>query len=1073
MNRRNFLKALGFGSGMSAVAACGLDDNRYFTPIEQILPYVVRPEQVTPGTPTFFATTVLSGPDAYPALARHRDGRVINVSANTKAPAPPAVANHAFFELQRHYNPDRIREPQQKGAAITWEQGLQQLSGAIQQARAQGKRVVYLGGYRSGSVVELLQGFTGGDAIFWEPLGREAEARAAQLLFGSPELPRYDIAGAHNVLSFGAEFLGGGWGGAWSQAAYARARNPNVGGFVARYTHISPHRGQSGANADDWLAVAPGSEAQVALAIARLVAQKKGYQGPAAALVASADPGRAAAAAGVDVAALEEVATRFASAPSIALPGGVNGASAAATELAAAVYLLNLVSGSGLFHQGGYPGPIDGLDRLEQLVADMRGGQVGVLLIDDVDPVYALPSELGFAEALQQVALTVGLSSHPNATNALVGLLLPTSDTFEDWGDEEPIRGLHLIRQPAMTPLWNTRSLGDILLATWRTVDPATAPQGSWREYVAARWARELFPARSFWSEVGGIDAHVPAERLQPWLPGAASEDEQGTDGRPARQALGTAPGAAVAAGFAQPAEEAPANPLATSEFQRWWEQTLAAGFALHPLYKAAIEPTVTGRVAFSEPPALSGSGALDLVAYVHPFVLDGRYANQPWAQEIPEPLTGIVWNNFALLHPETAARLGLTDGQSVVLTTDKGSLELGVEIQPLVRPGAVAVAIGQGKTAGGRYAEISGKRLVDLLSLVKDAHGVMVWQQKKVDVKPGGSAARPISTFGHDTDNDRAFAVTVAAEKLAAVGDAPSEHPGELTGIHLPPLDERLRRANVAGFYPIPDHPTYRFGMTIDTNACTGCGACEAACYAENNLPVVGPKKVAQRRQMAWIRVNRYYEDGGIYFVPMLCQQCGHAPCESVCPVLATYHTIDGLNAMVYNRCVGTRYCSNACPYSVRRFNYHTYSWPEPFNLQLNPDVVTRTMGVMEKCSFCVQRIRDVKSAYRDRGFDQTVPRQALEQLTACAEACPSQAIWFGNLNDEASIPHTTRHSARNYYPLAELNTYPAINYLAKANFHVDPTLAHHGPPGEHAPGGTGVEHSPAAHGEEAPAGH
>src|SRR5690606_31767199 len=144
----------------------------------------------------------------------------------------------------------------------------------------------------------------------------------------------------------------------------------------------------------------------------------------------------------------------------------------------------------------------------------------------------------------------------------------------------------------------------------------------------------------------------------------------------------------------------------------------------------------------------------------------------------------------------------------------------------------------------------------------------------------------------------------------------------------------------DVEGFYPVPDHPTYRFAMTIDTNACTGCGACEAACYAENNLPVVGPKKVSQKRQMAWIRINRYYEDGGIYFVPMLCQHCGHAPCESVCPVLATYHTIDGLNAMVYNRCVGTRYCSNACPYSVRRFNYHSYSWPEPFNLQLNPDV-------------------------------------------------------------------------------------------------------------------------------------
>jgi len=1034
MNRRNFLKALGFGSGMSAVAACGLDDNRYYTPIEQILPYVVRPEQVTPGTPTFFATTVLSGPDAYPALARHRDGRVINVSANTKAPAPPAVANHAFFELQRHYNPDRVREPQQQGGQpITWEQGLQQLASAVQQARSQGKRVVYLGGYHSGSIVELLQAFTAGDAIFWEPLGREAEARAAQLLFGTPELPRYDIAGAHNVVSFGAEFLGGGWGGAWSQSAYAQARNPNVGGFVARYTHISPYRGQAGANADDWFAVTPGSEAQVALALARLVAQKKGYQGPAAALVASADPARAAAAAGIEVSALEEVANRFASAPSIALPGGVNGASAAATELAAAVYLLNLVSGSGLFRQGGYTGPIDGLDRLEQLVADMKAGQVGVLLVDDANPVYALPAELGFADAMKQVGLTVGLSSHPNETNALVGLLLPTSDTFEDWGDEEPLRGLHLVRQPAMSPLWNTRSLGDILLATWRTVDATTAPQGTWRDFVAARWARVLFAP--------------PAEPAP-------------VDGAPAAPA--------AAAGFAQPAEgEAPVDPTASSEFQRWWEQTLAAGFAVHPSYDAAVEPVVTGRIAFNEAPALAGSGALDLVTFVHPYVLDGRYANQPWAQEIPEPLTGIVWNNFAVIHPDTAARLGLSNGQSVVLSTDAGKIELGLEVQPIVRPDAVAVSIGQGHTAGGRFAEIAGRRVVDLLSLVRDPHGVMVWQQKKVDLKPGGTASAPVSTFGHDTDSDRAFAVTVSAQRLAEVGDRATDHPGELTGIHVLPLDERLQRQDVEGFYPVPDHPTYRFAMTIDTNACTGCGACEAACYAENNLPVVGPKKVSQKRQMAWIRINRYYEDGGIYFVPMLCQHCGHAPCESVCPVLATYHTIDGLNAMVYNRCVGTRYCSNACPYSVRRFNYHSYSWPEPFNLQLNPDVATRTMGVMEKCTFCVQRIRDVKSAYRDRGFTTVVPEAALVQLPACAEACPSQAISFGNLNNEESVPAATRQSARNYFPLAELNTYPAINYLAKANFHVDPTQAHGG--GHAAPGG---DHS-AGHGDEAPASH
>jgi molybdopterin-containing oxidoreductase family iron-sulfur binding subunit len=260
---------------------------------------------------------------------------------------------------------------------------------------------------------------------------------------------------------------------------------------------------------------------------------------------------------------------------------------------------------------------------------------------------------------------------------------------------------------------------------------------------------------------------------------------------------------------------------------------------------------------------------------------------------------------------------------------------------------------------------------------------------------------------------------------------------------------------------------------MTVDVNACTGCGACSIACYAENNLPIVGKEKVREGREMGWVRINRYWESdvGGqddVRFVPMMCQQCGHAGCENVCPVLATYHNIDGLNAMVYNRCVGTRYCSNACPFSARRFNYHSYSWPEPFNMMLNPDVSTRTMGVMEKCTFCVQRIRRVKSAYKDGGnFTATVPNEVWEQLPACAEACPSQAMSFGNLKDTEASVSKTRKSARTYEPLQELNVFSAINYLAKANFHHDPTAGHHG--GGHGDGGHGGDHHGADHADAA----
>jgi molybdopterin-containing oxidoreductase family iron-sulfur binding subunit len=351
------------------------------------------------------------------------------------------------------------------------------------------------------------------------------------------------------------------------------------------------------------------------------------------------------------------------------------------------------------------------------------------------------------------------------------------------------------------------------------------------------------------------------------------------------------------------------------------------------------------------------------------------------------------------------------------------------------------------------------------------------------------------VSTFGNDTDEHRNFVAVVDADQWAKVGDAESEHPGELTGIHHLAMDKRLlenearfraanpkaepERTEFVDFYPVPDHPTYRFAMTIDTNACTGCNACVVACYAENNLPIVGKWKIKKNRQMAWIRVNRFFADhaeGGpsVHWVPLPCQHCAHAPCESVCPVLATYHTIDGLNAMIYNRCVGTRYCANACPYSARKFNYHSYDWPEPFNLQLNPDVVARSMGVMEKCTFCVQRLRRTKAAHREQGFTHTVPNEALHQLTACAEACPSQAIEFGNLLDPESVPAQSRKNGRNYMLLAELNTFPAINYQARASHHVHREHSGgHAAAGAHGDGhGGNQDHQPPAgdHGDHQP---
>ncbi|MEZ4240254.1 MAG: 4Fe-4S dicluster domain-containing protein [Myxococcota bacterium] len=975
--------------------------------------------------------------------AVHRDGRVLNVSSNPRAPVAAAVPPSTLFELQRHYSPDRIRNPGKRSApggeiaAMAWDQAQGELSAAVQQARSGGKKVAWIGPYLNGQIAKLIGEVTGGNAVFWEPLGRDAEAVAAAAMLGEgAPLPRYDLTTAKHVISFGAPFLSDGWGHAGHAAQVAAARDANRGGAVAHFVAITPHRDQSSANADEWHTCRPGTEAQVALALAKLVAATRAYDGPGQELLASADPDAAAQASGVPVATLQALAALFSGQEPgvVVLPGGIAGASANAAELAAAVTLLNVMVGdSRLWSADGYRGPISTAADVDALVADLEAGNVGVLMIDDVDPVHTLPGGEKFRAAVAKAGLVVATTSHPNETAALATLVLPTHSPFEDWGDEEPWAGFSIVRQPAMQPMYDTRSLGDILLDLQRGA-PAAAPEGgeapapaavaaTWRDHLQQAWLANLAPS-------------------------AAPDVEGSVDPAPS-------PGR--------------------------WEDVLMAGYFAGEVAPRDLS-TMTGAVSLGGGEAASGSGDYFLQVYAHPFKLDGRYANEPWAQEVADPMTGQVWDSFALVHPATAEKLGVSDKDLVDVTTATGKLTVGVEVHPCVAPDVIAVALGDGRTAAsGRYADGTGVNVSPALASARGAGGTLVLQGNRCSVSKAAGQADLVSTFGSDSDHHRGFVAVVPAAEWH--GDEESEEPGHLTGLHEAPMDPRLVEAEEewqkaqAGFaasgarkpvqpehreftsmYPVPDHPVYRFAMTVDTNRCNGCGACAVACYAENNLPVVGKWKVKAGRQMAWIRIDRFFaehsgnEAPSVHFVPMMCQHCGHAPCESVCPVLATYHTIDGLNAMVYNRCVGTRYCANACPYSVRRFNYHSYVWPEPFNLQLNPDVSARTMGVMEKCTFCIQRIRRVKSAYRDQGFTRTIPDEALRQLPACADACPSQALTFGNLIDEKSVPHTSRKNGRTYTILSEVNTYPAVNYLARASYHV------HRP--EHASSGHGGEH-------------
>ncbi len=442
----------------------------------------------------------------------------------------------------------------------------------------------------------------------------------------------------------------------------------------------------------------------------------------------------------------------------------------------------------------------------------------------------------------------------------------------------------------------------------------------------------------------------------------------------------------------------------------------------------AAGPEAAAGNPSFSAPSVPSGT---QLVVYPTAQFYDGRGANRSWMQELPDAITKAVWNSWVEMHPDMAESLGVRTGDLVQVQSDQGTIEAAAYVYRGIRADTVAIPLGQGHTAYGRSAQGYGVNPLDLLPADADAgSGAFAYAGTAVTVTSSGRRGALVITQGSTDDLGREI---VHALNVDEALDAVEAHEIDLVQM-------------VEAAWDSDGNSPYRWGMTIDLNACTGCGACVTACYSENNIPVVGAQQAGLRREMSWMRIHRFeepMEDGGFQNVqqPMLCQHCGDAPCEPVCPVYATYHNPEGLNVQVYNRCVGTRYCANNCPYKVRRFNWFTYEFPYPLNLQLNPDITVRQTGVMEKCTMCVHRINKGKMDAKDEGR----ALQDGEVTSACAASCPSNAITFGNLKDPVSEVSRKSKTARGYHVLGELGVRPAITYLEDVT-HKHPEVESHG---------------------------
>ena len=992
MNRRDFFKMVGVTSA-AGLTACDVR-----TPVENVIPYVVTPDQVTPGIPTFFSSVCDGCSASCGAVLRHREGRVVFAGGNPDSSVGQGgLCSLGVSETQATYDPDQATGPRVDGSETDWDTALSKVSGAVA-----GGGVAWVGRYRTGALGKMIGEFVaavGGTEVHWEPLGYESLAKAVELAYGlSDTLPRYILDDAQTIVSFGADWLHTWLAFADHNAGWAKARDPQSG-HVAAFYAVEARLSHTGTRCDTWWAPKPGTEAGVALALAKLVADEKGSANGAEAALSGVDAAALAGAAGIDLAKLTTLAARLAAGPSVVFPGGAQSQGVNGTHLALATLILNHVCGNiGStvdLSRSRSVGSIGSFADVEALLAACASGSVKTLFVDGLDLPFSLPADANVAAALAKVENLVLFGSGLGDTPTDKAILLPTGSWIENWGDAEAVRGWHGLRQPGMKRIHDTRGIGDVLLSLARAggapfaliSDDKTVAEGE-DEYVApplvnGAEARADWQAADFYRYLAGH-----------WA--ASVWDGSGS-------------------------------------FEDFWVGALQAGEATSALEasEVALRDDI-GSIHGGE--AIAGDA---LHVFPHAHLHDGRGASRAWLQEIPHPVSGLTWTSWVEVSPATAEKLGVETTEMYTayakVKSDAGELLLNVRVDKGVPDGHMAVVLGNGHDAGGRYEKGWGQNAVRLLNTAKDpVSGALCYQGQTASISLASDGPMRKSMKGNETMDNRPVALVSNVDKLLA-GEEQDIRAG--MGAHVVE-DPRLVAEGIHDFYPEPEHPTYRFAMSIDLDKCTGCGACEAACFSENNIPITGPEQHKRFRYMGWIRLDRFWEGEGehpdVRYLPAICQQCAHAPCEGVCPVVATYHNVDGLNAMIYNRCVGTRYCANNCPYSARRFNWHTFQWPESFELMLNPDVSTREMGVMEKCTFCVQRLRVAKADARPGlASDAT-----LQHITACAEVCPSNAITLGNKKDPESAVSKLHADARSYQLFEELNTKNGVQYMARLTF-------------------------------------
>jgi molybdopterin-containing oxidoreductase family iron-sulfur binding subunit len=977
IDRRRFLKVLGVtGAGAATLSACGIGPE----PTERLIPYLVQPEDQVPGIATYYATTCRECAAGCGVRVRVREGRAVKLEGNPDSPINRGrLCARGQAALQGLYNPDRIPHPLVRNANgtfedIDWDGAIQRLTAKMREA--QGKGIVFLTGAEQSTFGDLVAEWmkqVGGRRMSYESFGFDALRAGNRMAFGTTAIPTYDFANAKYLVSFGADFLDTFLSPVEFQNGFSHAHAFDSGrpAGMAKFVYVGPRLSLTGMNADQWVAAKPGTEGMLALAMAQVIMSQHLARVPADAsrlvgTLSAYTPRAVAQVIGIDEQAITRLAQEFArSGGGLAVAGGMATQYANGAEIVAAVNILNYIVGS-----------------------------VGSLVKFGAD-------------------LAVGATS-----------------TFGE-----------------LTGLMSDMAAGKVALLFVHGTNPAYALPGAFQQALGKVGFKVSFS--SYMDETtAACDLILPDHHpLEQWGDSRPRAGVTGLQQPVVQPVFATRPTGDVIlklsgkTGTFQDYLQAKWKTRHAANFDQYWIDSLAKGGIYAEAPARAVRLADLGRLTFAAP---ATTPEQQVIVYPHPVLHDGRGANKPWLQELPDPVSKIAWHSWVEVHPATAAKWDLATGDLVLLKSSFGAQQFPAWITKSVRPDVLAVPTGQGHTAYGRYAKDRSANAFELLGAQANGYGGRTFLVSATATFTGDHQRRLATIEGNARELGLGTTEVLSldrAKKLRAT-DHPFhfEETPEYAKEAVEWWAERQHETATLGSYK-GDHP--RWGLAIDLSKCTGCSACVTACYAENNIPTVGDELTERRREMSWLRLERYWredEHGDVHGAinqPMLCQQCGNAPCEPVCPVFAAYHTPDGLNGQVYNRCVGTRYCSNNCPYKVRYFNWYNYAerggkheaFPEPLSMLLNPDVTVREKGVMEKCTFCVQRIRGAQNQARIEGHSV----RDGDITTACQQTCPSDAIVFGDLNDRNSRVSQLAADPRGYHVLAGLNTKPAITYLAR----------------------------------------